>query len=171
MKERSLIENKTLFVALAVFVLTMTGCARTKFVVLRDVPHSPSFVVIPANAYLHEVEFGNKIERAIIGSGVKVVMRPSTREVTTEQVIEEAKGSKASGVRLTEKYFAFEEINADYIVQTYVSSQQVKITKRETQEVLAILVVDTSYYNGPTEKWRKEVFTRALEKMGIPVKN
>ena len=95
--------------ALAVFVLTMTGCARTKFVVLRDVPHAPSFVVIPANTYLHEVEFANKIERAIIGSGVKVVMLPSTKEVTTEQVIEETKGSQASGMRLTERYFEFEE--------------------------------------------------------------
>lgn len=161
-------QNKLLFIVLVVFVLTMTGCARTKFVVLRDVPHSPSFVIIPANNYLHEVEFANKIEQAIIGSGVKIVMRPSTKEVTTEKVLEKAEGSQAAGMRLTERYFEFEKINADYIVQTYVTSQQVKITKRETQEVLAVLGLTTPY-NTPAAEWRRKFFTRALAKMGIPV--
>lgn len=162
-------QNKLLYLLLVFFVLTTIGCGRTHFVVLRGVPQSPSFVVIPANSYLHEVEFANKIELAIISSGVKVVMRPSTKEVTTEQTIEEAKNSRASGVRLTERYFEFEEINADYIVQTYAASQQVKITKRETQEVLTVLVIDISKHNGPTAKWRKEVFSPALVKMGISV--
>ena len=162
--------NKLLCLLLAIFVLTITGCARTDFVVLRDVPHAPSFVVIPANGYLHEVEFANKIEQAIIGSGVKVVMRPSTKEVTTEETVESAKDSQASGVRLTERYFAFEEFSADYIVQTYVSSQQVKITKRETQEVLVVFSLTTPP-NTSAAQWRRKFFIRALAKMGIPVAN
>ena len=162
--------TKLLCLLLVIFVLTSAGCSQTHFVVLRSVPQSPSFVVIPANAYLHEVEFANKIEQAIINSGVKVVMRPSTKEVTTEQTIEEAKDSRASGVRLTERYFAFEEIDADYIVQTYVSSHQVKITKQETQEVLSVLTLTTPH-NAPSAEWRRKFFTRALAKMGIPVAN
>jgi hypothetical protein len=160
--------SKLLCLLFVIFVLTMAGCARTHFVVLRNVPHSPSFIVIPANAYLNEVEFANKIEQAIIGSGVKVVMRPSTREVTTEKTMEEAKDSQASGMRLTERYFAFEEFSADYIVQTYVSSQQVKITKRETKEVLTVFSLTTPP-NTPAAEWRRKFFTRTLAKMGIPV--
>ena len=162
--------NKLLGTVLVISVLIMAGCARTKFVVLRDVPQSPSFVVIPANTYLLEVEFGNKIEQAIISSGVKVVMHPSTREVTTEKVLEKAEGNQAAGMKLTERYFEFEKINADYIVQTYATSQQVKITKRETQEVLAVLTL-TAPYNTPTIEWRRKFLTRALAKMGIPVTN
>lgn len=158
--------SKLLCLLLVIFVLTIIGCARTHFVVLRNVPHSPSFVVIPANAYLHEVEFANKIERAIIDSGVKVVMRPTTREVTTEKTIEEAKDSQASGMRLTERYFAFEEFSADYIVQTYVSPQQVKITKRETQEVLAVFSL-TIPPNTSAAEWRRKFFSRALAEMGF----
>ena len=160
--------NKLLGTGLVISILIMAGCARTKFVVLRDVPQSPSFVVIPANTYLLEVEFGNKIEQAIISSGVKVVIRPSTKEVTTEKVLEKARDNQAAGMKLTERYFEFEKINADYIVQTYATSQQVKITKRETQEVLAVLTLTTPY-NTPTIEWRRKFLTRALAKMGIPV--
>ena len=71
-------------------------------------------------------------------------------------------------MKLTERYFEFEKINADYIVQTYTTSQQVKITKRETQEVLAVLTL-TAPYNTPTIEWRRKFLTRALAKMGIPV--
>ncbi len=136
--------NKLFGSILVIFVLTTVGCFSTQFVALRDVPQSPSFVVIPVNSYLSEVEFGNKIEQAIISSGVKVVMRPSTKEVTTEQVLEQSEDTQATGMKLTERYFEFEKINADYIVQTYATSQQVKITKRETQEVLAVLSLYSS---------------------------
>ena len=44
--------NKLLRIALLSFVVSLAGCAKTQFVVLRDVPESPSFVVIPANNYL-----------------------------------------------------------------------------------------------------------------------
>ena len=162
--------NKLLGTGLVISVLIMAGCAQTKFVVLRDVPQSPSFVVIPANTYLFEVEFGNKIEQAIISSGVKVVMRPSTKEVTTEKVLEKSEDNQAAGMKLTERYFEFEKINADYIVQTYATSQQVKITKRETQEVLTVLTLTTPY-NSPAIEWRRKFLTRALAKMGIPVTN
>ena len=160
--------NKLFGTVLVIFALIMTGCAQTKFVVLRDVPQSPSFVVIPANSYLSEVAFGNKIEQAIISCGVKVIMRPSTKEVKTEKVLEKAEDNQAASMKLTERYFEFEKINADYIVQTYATSQQVKITKRETQEVLVILSVTPPHYT-PMVEWRKKFLTQVFTKMGIPV--
>ena len=162
--------NKLFGSIVIIFVLTTVGCASTQFVALRDVPQAPSFVVIPANSYLSEVEFGNKIEQAIISSGVKVIMRPSTKEVTTEQVLEKAENDQAAGMKLTERYFEFEKVSADYIVQTYATSQQVKITKRETQEVLSVLTLTTPY-NSPAIEWRRKFLIRALAKMGIPVTN
>ena len=61
--------------------VSLTGCVSHQVVVLRNVPKSPSFVVIPANGYLKEVRFANEIEGAIISAGVKVVARPATKEV------------------------------------------------------------------------------------------
>ena len=74
-------QNNLLAIALLFWVVVLAGCApQTQFVVLRDVPESPSFVVIPANDYLHEVVFANEVENAIISAGVKVVMRPVTKD-------------------------------------------------------------------------------------------
>ena len=45
-------------------LVTFFGCSTTKYeyVVLRDVPQSPSFVVIPPNLYMYEIEFANTVE-------------------------------------------------------------------------------------------------------------
>ena len=171
-------QNNLLAIALLFWVVVLAGCApQTQFVVLRDVPESPSFVVIPANDYLHEIVFANEVENAIISAGVKVVMRPATKEITTEKTVQRAKGKQADDVKLIqsadakliERYTAFEEIDADYIVQTYVTSRQVKISKRETEEILAVLVAK-QYMNaaGPVYIWQLEL-KKALAKMGIPV--
>ena len=170
--------NNLLAIALLFWVVVLAGCApQTQFVVLRDVPESPSFVVIPANDYLHEVVFANEVENAIISAGVKVVMRPATKEITTEKTVQRAKGKQADDVKLIqsadakliERYAAFEEIDADYIVQTYVTSRQVKISKRETEEILAVLVAK-QYMDaaGQVYIWQLKL-KKALAKMGIPV--
>ena len=172
-------QNNLLAIALLFWVVVLAGCApqTPQFVVLRDVPESPSFVVIPANDYLHEVVFANKVENAIISAGIKVVMRPATKDVTMEKTVQRAKGKQADDVKLIqsadakliERYAAFEEIDADYIVQTYVTSRQVKISKRETEEILAVLVAK-QYMDaaGQVYIWQLKL-KKALAKMGIPV--
>lgn len=149
-----------------ILLLFITGCGRTQYIVLRDVPPSPSFVVIPANDYLYEVEFANHIENALIGAGVKVVIRPATKEVLTEQTVrglerrqtDGQQSNLGAGARLTERYVEYENIDADYIAQTYKTSRQVKISKKETREILAILVAPThDPIHGPIEWWRKEI--------------
>ena len=171
--------NKLLGIALLFLVVILAGCApqTPQFVVLRDVPESPSFVVIPANDYLHEVVFANKVENAIISAGIKVVMRPATKDVTMEKTVQGAKASKtddraliqSADAKLIERYSAFEDIDADYIVQTYVTSRQVKISKRETEEILAVLVAK-QYMDaaGQVYIWQLKL-KKALAKMGIPV--
>jgi hypothetical protein len=153
-------------IALVSCILSVVACSKTQFVVLRNVPESPSVTVIPANDYLREVEFANNVEEAIIGAGVKVVMRPSTKEVTTEKEVQETEGNRAAEAKLTERYFAWEDVQADYIVQTYVTSRQMKITKKQTREVLAVLVVPTYH---ASQEWREKVLYDALAKMGFPV--
>ena len=168
-------QNNLLAIALLFWVVVLAGCApQTQFVVLRDVPESPSFVVIPANDYLHEVVFANTIENAIISAGVKVVMRPATKEITMEKTVQRAKGKQADDVKLIqsadakliERYAAFEDIDTDYIVLTYVTSRQVKIAKRETREILVVLLASQPEHYSYT--WPKKIY-ETLAKMGLPV--
>ena len=137
-----------------------------QFVVVRDVPVDPSFVVIPGNDYLYEVTYANKIERILIGSGVKVVLRPATKEIKTEQAIQQVENEQASVKTLTERYFMLDEIKADYIVQTYQTSKQVKISKKETGEILTVLLIP-DYHNNPQALSSKEIIFNALLRMGI----
>jgi hypothetical protein len=156
----------------------LTSCGTTQYVVLRNVPKSPSFVVIPANSYSNQVRFANEIERAIISAGVKVGARPATKEVVTEKEVHGAEGIRGSGAqsirgadaKVTERYFAFDEITADYIVETFVNPEQVKITKRESMEILAVVSpqLDKLNINNRAYSWMSAIH-KTLEKMGIPV--
>ena len=156
----------------------LTSCGTTQYVVLRNVPKSPSFVVIPANNYSYEVRFANEIESAIISAGVKVVTRPAIKEVMTEKAVHGAEGIQGSGAqairaadaKVTERYFAFDDISADYIVQTFANPEQVKFTKRESMEILAVLTpqLDVLNINHRSYPWMSAIH-KTLENMGIPV--
>ena len=158
--------------------VSLTGCGTTQYVVLRNVPKSPSFVVIPANNYSYEVRFANEIESAIISAGTSVVTRPNIKEVVTEKAVHGAEGIRgsdaqairAADAKVTERYFAFDDVTADYIVQTFTNPEQVKFTKRESKEILAVLTpqLDVLSMNNRSYPWTSAIH-KTLENMGIPV--
>ena len=98
-----------------------------------------------------------------------------TREVAVEGEIQAIEGSQAarkSGKgKLIERYIeSFEEIKTDYIVLTYAGSRQIRIIKRQTREILAILKAPRIFTNDPKVRQKqRQQFYDALEKMGIPV--
>ena len=122
-----------------IFCLSFVGCGKTNYIVLRDVPQSPSFVVIPVTNTISEISYANVVERAIIAAGVKVVLRPASKEV--EETTTTPANNGDSTTILTERYFGLDELTADYLVQTYATPTQVKISKLSTREVLTIVNV------------------------------
>ena len=166
-------------------IMMLFGCAypEYEFIVLRDVPKSPSFVVLPANDHLGQVEFANQIETAIIGCNVKVVNRPAKKDVTKtvgKGVLGlEAENNRViqgdAGYQLIESYPSYHDFNADYIVITYATYKRVRIIKRGTEEVLASLemkgyTTQTKQNNYQTRStyYRRRIST-ALGKMGLLV--
>lgn len=151
--------------------LFLSGCeVETAFVVIRNVPTNPSFVVVPANDYLYQVEFANQVESYIISSGVSVVhFRPSVKEIeVTKQAGQvSAQSTQAAGgqVTLTERYLAaIEETSADYIVFTYADSRQLRIIKRMNKEVLVNFALKSS----PNYK-ESQIVREVLKNLGIRV--
>lgn len=133
--------KKIKLLLIAGILLFIFGCGTTSFVVLRDVPLNPSMVVVPVNPLAYQVKFANEIEEIIIGSGVRVLQRPTTKEITVTKEAEKVeiqmlKGGKAE-MSMVERFYAFDEITADYIVITNAYSNQLRIIKNDTQEVLA----------------------------------
>jgi hypothetical protein len=56
--------------------------------VQRDVPISPTFVVLPFSDYQSQILCAEQAEAALIAAGVKVVMPPPTKYVETKKGIE-----------------------------------------------------------------------------------
>ena len=162
----------------------LTGCAQKvpQFIVYRDVPESPSFVVVPANNRMYEVYFANEIEEAIISCGVKVVKRPSTKRIRTEKSIGGLEGNQVrdpdasvssireADAKRVESYLEYQPTDADYMVQTYGAERQVKISKRDTREVLAIFYAIRYKKGRVWFTWRHKVH-ETLKLMGIKVRN
>ncbi len=139
-------------------LLILTSCSTKEvFVVLRDVPEKPTFTVIPANYVYNEVQFANRVEKCLIGARVKVVSHPGTKEIQTEEGKAKGKSTsepafEASGKVIVERYRQREPTDADYIVETYAVSRQVKIIRNnQTHEILAVLTapVENPRLGGP----------------------
>ena len=145
-----------------IFCLCFAGCGKTNYIVLRDVPQSPSFVVIPVTNTISEVSYANIVESAIIAAGVKVVLRPASKEIekTTTTPTDDGDSTKI----LTERYFELDELNADYLVQTYVTPAQVKISKLSTREVLTIVNI-FPIYRGQGGKNPNDTMLEVLSKL------
>lgn len=119
-------------------------------------------MVIPVTNTIAEVSYANIIERAIIAAGVKVILRPASREV--EETTTTPTNNGDSPKILTERYFALDELTADYLVQTYATPAQVKISKLSTREVLTIVNV-SRVYHGQGGEHPRDTMLRVLSKL------
>lgn len=155
------------FLLIPLLAFVMSSCSKTEFVVLRSVPPNPSFQVVPTYLDPNEIAYTNNIERALIGSGVKVLIRPAHKEVTTERILPEDKSRKEPyETRKIEYTFEYDKLTADYLVQTYYNPRQIKISKVSTREILAVFTIldSTQYHNS---HYRRIVIFDALVKLGI----
>jgi hypothetical protein len=69
----------------ACLILTALNCVSSiKYVVMTDVPPSPSFTVIPASTSAADDASANAITEELVGLGVRVVERPALVKQRTE---------------------------------------------------------------------------------------
>lgn len=145
-----------------ILCVSLSGCMKTNYIVLRDVPLSPSFVVIPVNNTMQEISYANLIERLILSCGVRVELRPASKEV--EKTVTEATDKNDKMQTLTERYFELETLTADYLVQTYAVSADVKISKlSKVSEVLTIVKVPRIYQ--PPGENSRDIMMKVLSKL------
>lgn len=158
------------------FTILASGCATpvgpTAFVILRDVPQRPSFVVIPASYSQEETKFSSAVESVLLRAGVSVIEAPTIKSVTTERGVgtsaaeDQAMGARggAAAAKVTESYLSYDELTADYVLRSNKRLGEIKIIKRDTAEVLVIF--KPPQYD-PLFGRR---IAEALENLGIPVR-
>lgn len=167
--------NKTL----AISIIFIIGCGShtNHFIVYRNVPNNPSFIVLPPSSHVSEINFANKIEQILISCHVSVHLRPAIKYIESKQADRQTdthRGDTSSqGASKTEWYYELEDFSADYIVQSYKDAYMVKISKRDTQEVLAVINLPkprrTEYDRqlNITQQTPQQVLAKVLDNLGI----
>jgi hypothetical protein len=158
--------------------------AQNIFIVRRDVPDTPSVVVVPSSWSRNDLEYADKIEEIVIGFGLKVVQRPSTRIITeTKGAVGTTGGETVNGVgtkTLKEEYVAYQETGANYLLLTDENSSRFKLILINTHELLASVKVGRyePCGNAFSEEGESLGFSeqlqyclyKALEGAGLPVR-
>lgn len=172
------IKYSSCFLAVSLFVLgSITGCTSTEqvFVATADSPSTPTLAVIPANNGLYQHHFANDVEEKVIEAGLNVIGRPSVtmQEISQEAELAQMAGDKQASqqtAEITQTYSGFEESDADYVIQTYASSDQVRVLEQSSGKVLASFDM-SQQQSGPTQVGEREnPLRRALREIGLPVK-
>ncbi len=165
-------------------LLLIIGCRPLVFqgyVTQREVPLNPSFVILPASDYYDEIAYANKIEACLIRLGLKVVTRPGQKFITTQKEATKANVDNSSinselhagGMGRTEKYWALDSTSADYYLETYLELKQIKVVKKNTEEVLTIFSTDVKPRRISTkERWDNyEILIHdAFEALGFSIR-
>lgn len=133
-----------------------------------------SFVVLPFNDYLDQLEFAAQVESFLLQMGLSVVATPRGTKI-----IEERKGAgvtQDSGVSnlaspsmqreesqalRIERYAVTQETKADYIIETMYTGHYgtIKFTRKNDSKIIAVFSTYSSDYSF------KEEMTKQLEKM------
>ena len=167
---------KSLLIAISLCVVFI-GCVTeltppsvdTEFVVLKDVPDNPVFVVSPVSIkHTDELAFASAVEGAILSFGIRVIQNPSRRVISeaalieTTKFVEDDKDFDIGGetralivrdetdvesqteVRAVKKQATvqseiWENPSIDYVVETLVDYRQVKIIERKSGQILYAL--------------------------------
>lgn len=116
------------------------------FLVLRDVPESPSFVVIPFNSYLEQVEYANRIEESLIKAGAVVQQRPHVRDIVEEKQMgagtaaatNDEVNAQSGELKTTEAYSVYDGVTADYVVYTEKNERRIRVERRTSNELVSV---------------------------------
>ncbi len=166
---------------LVVLALLQVGCS-TRYVVLRDVPLSPTFTVIPGSVSKENMEFANTVTGVLVSCGVRVVERPamlsgyaesrssgsaSALGITTSGGLVSVGGSGDSKDETTAQSVdvvdLYQRTSADYVFVAFASSSYLKIVRRDSKEVL----YSGTLRRDPNKDDSKETMRGLLKALGV----
>ena len=157
-------------VSVLCFVFSI-GCAKHHYIVYREVPECPHFVVLPVSQSAPEISFAADIEQSIMANGVKVVQRPAIKKHEVVRSRDEDSFFSQKGEEdLTESYSAYNipPDYADYFVLTTYVDKRVKIYNPKTKEILTIFHIEYESNIGTPQKQQTSVLVgKHLDAMGI----
>jgi hypothetical protein len=135
--------------------------------VQRDIPISPTIVVVPTAFDKASLHYADQIEEFLLSCRLRIVQRPSIKQVTETKGATKAEAEKgasmAGGRSLTEQYVAYEETGAEYVLLTDADAERVKLIDAKTREIVATAGELNEWFpSNVSDQWTQE-----SEKLGI----
>lgn len=134
--------------------LAISGCASVGFDAIRPLQlNEPIFVVIPPNQSLMQDDYAVKVERYLLGSGMRVAVRPALKDVRIEAggsdsqavALSSSDGVSGGGAalskdedRIVDSFQEMSNTNANYRINTYAWSKTVEVIDLSNQQVLSV---------------------------------
>lgn len=170
---------------LLLFLTFLGGCATLKewnqlgpeppkYKYVPAVSDKVSFVVIPFNDYIDQLEFAAKVESFLLQNGLSLVAAPRGTKLVEERTgagfAQDSGASNLSSNSIQreesqalriERYKIVEETKADYIVETMLTGDRgtIKFTRKNDDKIIGVFSVYNSDYS------MKEEMLRQLLKM------
>lgn len=130
-------------------LLSISGCGTMVFVNRNPVKDAPSFTVIPAAYNDYELNYAAAVESEIARTQLKIIERPPFKFMDTDATRTDSAAAGGSGVavgtsvsrpvKMTDTVAMYEDTKADYIVNTYYSSDRIRIIKKSDATLVATL--------------------------------
>ncbi|MCW8909227.1 MAG: hypothetical protein OQK76_01280, partial [Gammaproteobacteria bacterium] len=115
----------------------------------RDVPEQPAFTVVPVNFSVADYKFKENVELSLIEMGLSVIESPLLKQsdMKVDERLLRAKRNmksddyvkKVSINELIETSKIYNQSNADYVILVNAETSVLKITKRDTHEIQALI--------------------------------
>lgn len=171
-----------------------SSCAKVKYIVLDNIPQSPTITVIPASMSKEDIKAANQITELIVSCGIKTIERPVMLKERSD--FESAAsgggigitaggnlsllsgGTKQSGELRSSvnPVGLIKEKGADYIfiVNDQDGDSYIKLIKRENQQILYAGLLEVQprstcclYPMLSTKSKQREYMIKLLEEVGV----
>ena len=130
-------------------LVSACGSSSFKYVVYRDVPQHPSFVVVPVSYAASDYRFKENTESSLIEMGLSVIEAPllksaemkamsrSSRTIRDVQLDGSVKQVSIDDLVATSG--VYDQVKADYVILVNAETDVLKITKRKTHEIQTMI--------------------------------
>ena len=135
--------------AALVIILAVACSSKLEYVIYRDVPQSPAFAVVPASYTVVDNRFKSEVESYLVKLGLSVIEAPLVKQPEVEVESKAQRARDEGQLHEKEKVLSIDDLvetsivynssKADYVILVNAQTDVLKITRKSTQEIQAVI--------------------------------
>ena len=147
-----------------------------RYIILRDIPDNPSFIVIPEFSYQHKQyekgkQIANFIEEIILKFGLRAIVPPIKKEITEKKEATALKTSDEEARKTIIETYSIYESKADYAIYINIKENRLKIIKLATKDILTTFDIDSFFYHYMNKDEITKIMHKTLSSLGFKLRS